>query len=149
MLKRCHHFPRLVLNRAKAFSTDTAYRITPIRGTASGLVLSFVNSLTALSSELEGRHYGGGVLELVPSEIERVLLPAAPGSSAALTPLDQAMQKGVPPDVLFTRQDQVVLQPLGIGSTDCEKLISAWLRLRARRQRSGKTIDTVSRTSPG
>src|SRR5262249_40514910 len=65
MLKRCHHFPRLVLNRAKAFSTDTAYRITPIRGTASGLVLSFVNSLTALSSELEGRHYGGGVLELV------------------------------------------------------------------------------------
>jgi len=31
--------------------------------------------LTALSAELEGRHYGGGVLELVPSEIERLLVP--------------------------------------------------------------------------
>ncbi len=34
-----------------------------------------MNSLTALSAELEGRHYGGGVLELVPSEIEKLLLP--------------------------------------------------------------------------
>jgi adenine-specific DNA methylase len=143
MLKRCHHFPRLVLNRAKAFSTDTAYRITPTRGTDSGLVLTFVNSLTALSSELEGRHYGGGVLELVPSEIERVLLPAAPGSSAALTALDQAVQKGLPPDVLLTRQDQVVLQPLGIGKSDCEELLSAWHRLRARRQRSRNSVENV------
>jgi hypothetical protein len=31
-----------------------------------------VNSLTALTAELEGRHYGGGVLELVPSEIEKL-----------------------------------------------------------------------------
>ena len=29
---------------------------------------SFINPLTALSAELEGRHYGGGVLELIPSE---------------------------------------------------------------------------------
>jgi hypothetical protein len=75
MLKRAHHFPRLVLNKAQVFTTDTAYRIQPKQVTAASLVYSFLNSLTSLSAELEGRHYGGGVLELVPSEIERLILP--------------------------------------------------------------------------
>src|SRR6185503_9450157 len=75
MLKRAHHFPRLVLNRAKTYTTDTAYRIIPKRVTATSLVYSFLNSLTCLCAELEVRHYGGGVLELVPSEIERFILP--------------------------------------------------------------------------
>jgi adenine-specific DNA-methyltransferase len=75
MLKRCHHYPRLVLNQAEALTTDTAYRIVPKDITGSKLVGCFVNSLTALTAELEGRHYGGGVLELVPSEIERLLIP--------------------------------------------------------------------------
>jgi tRNA1(Val) A37 N6-methylase TrmN6 len=135
MLKRCHHFPRLVLNRASAFSTDTAYRITVAKRSAAGLVLSFVNSLTALSSELEGRHYGGGVLELVPSEIERLLIPAAPRSHSGLDELDQAVRAAIPAEVLLTRQDRLLLQPLGIGKTDCDDLRHAWLRLRARRQR--------------
>lgn len=65
MLKRAHHYPRLVLNKAKTFTTDTAYRIQPKETTAVSLVYSFLNSLTCLSAELEGRHYGGGVLELI------------------------------------------------------------------------------------
>ena len=35
----------------------------------------FQNTLTLLSTELCGRTYGGGVLELVPSEIARVSVP--------------------------------------------------------------------------
>ena len=50
MLKRSHHFPRLVLNTAKAFTTDTAYRIVPRKMGAASLVLAFINSLTALSA---------------------------------------------------------------------------------------------------
>ncbi len=38
-------------------------------------MFGFLNGLTALTAELEGRHYGGGVLELVPSEIEKLLVP--------------------------------------------------------------------------
>src|SRR5205807_2162244 len=56
MLKRSHHFPRLILNAAGAFTTDTAYRVAlgnEVR--APDLVVSFVNSLTALTAELEGR----------------------------------------------------------------------------------------------
>ena len=75
LLKRAHNYPRLVLNTAKAFTTDTAYRINPINIDYASFVFGFVNSLTCLSAELEGRHYGGGVLELVPSEIEKLLIP--------------------------------------------------------------------------
>src|SRR5690606_3680901 len=75
MLKRSHDFPRLILNELGAFTTDTAYRIRVKEVSSHALVFSFINSLTALSAELEGRHYGGGVLELVPSEIERLLVP--------------------------------------------------------------------------
>ena len=75
MLKRAHDIPRLIFNQIGAYTTDTAYRITSPRYPAKTLVASFINSLTALSAELEGRHYGGGVLELIPSEIERRLIP--------------------------------------------------------------------------
>jgi hypothetical protein len=39
------------------------------------LVAGFHNSTTILSSEIEGRTYGGGVLELIPSEIARLVVP--------------------------------------------------------------------------
>ena len=135
MLKRCHHFPRLVLNTARAFTTDTAYRIRPRQVTAASLVVSFVNSLTALSSELEGRHYGGGVLELVPSEIERLLVPRPRGSRAALKELDRAVRAGLPPQTILTMQDCRLLHPLGLTPEDCDLLLGAWRRLRDRRHR--------------
>lgn len=64
LLKRCHHFPRLILNELGAFSTDTAYRVRmkpAYKERAKDFVFSFLNSLTFLYAELLGRHYGGGV----------------------------------------------------------------------------------------
>ena len=75
MLKRSHDTPRLIYNRLGAFTTDTAYRISTTVSTPEKLIYCFLNALTALSAELEGRHYGGGVLELVPTEIEKLLVP--------------------------------------------------------------------------
>lgn len=129
MLKRCHDFPRLVLNRAGALSTDTAYRVRP-RGDAEALVAGFVSSLTALSAELEGRHYGGGVLELVPSEIAR--LRVRPGGD--LSSLDAALRRGLPAPDLLAARDEALLPEL--GAADRHLLHAAWLRLRDRRQRS-------------
>jgi adenine-specific DNA methylase len=136
MLKRAHHFPRLILNTANAYTTDTAYRIIPHSGKATDFVLGFVNSLTALSAELEGRHYGGGVLELVPSEIERMLVPVVLHPLAALRELDKAVRSTTPPAELLARQDQHMLLSLGITKSQCEVLLGAWLRLRDRRQRT-------------
>jgi len=136
MLKRAHHFPRLILNSAKALTTDTAYRILPQKGRASDLVIGFVNSLTALSAELEGRHYGGGVLELVPSEIERLLMPSIRHSADALRHLDGRVRLRAAAEDLLAERDRILLEPLGIRRSDCEAVLAAWLRLRARRQRT-------------
>lgn len=82
----------MIVNEADVLTTDTIYRgrlvpTSPV--TAEAVAASFHNSLTLLSAEIEGRSFGGGVLELVPSEISRLSIPAAPGMSGRLTQLDQ------------------------------------------------------------
>ena len=77
--------------------------------TAVILVGGFVNSLTVLSADLEGRHYGGGVLELVPSEIERLAIPVPRGDSRRLlSQLDSLVRDRVPPQELLYQQDALV-----------------------------------------
>ena len=137
MLKRCHDYPRLVLNTVGALTTDTVYRVTPTDGMSpKQLVFAFVNSLTALSAELEGRHYGGGVLELVPSEINRVLVPSASKGPAACRRLDALFRSGTASIDILAAQDRSVLVPLGLRPRDCDTLRGAWWRLRSRRQRA-------------
>jgi adenine-specific DNA-methyltransferase len=140
MLKRCHDFPRLLTNRIGAYTTDTAYRIKARSTSPRKLVYSFLNSLTALSAELEGRHYGGGVLELVPSEIERLLIPLPRLESYALTKLDRAV-RARDGGAMLVNQDQQVLGGVGLGATDQARLHDAWRRLRSRRQRNSEAKD--------
>jgi hypothetical protein len=51
-------------------------------------VAGFHSSVTLLAAELEGRSFGGGVLELVPSEISRLLVMLPEGFDAELDRLD-------------------------------------------------------------
>jgi len=147
MLKRSHHFPRLVHNVSGALSTDTAYRIQPHHVSSSDLVASGVNSLTSLCAELEGRHYGGGVLELVPSEIERLLLPRPPFTPEAIAHLDTDVRKRLKPLDILERHDARVLPALGLSSSSTVCLREAWHRLRSRRQRRPKAGATTKSSS--
>ena len=135
LLKRSHHLPKLFLNEAEVLTTDTAYRVRP-RGVSSiSLVTSFVNSLTALSAELEGRHYGGGVLELVPSEIERLLVPLAEFSNVELLRLDKSMKNVGQPVTLLERRDKIIARKLKLDSQAFDVVRGAYNRLRGRRMR--------------
>jgi adenine-specific DNA-methyltransferase len=140
MLKRCHNFPRLIHNPASAFTTDTAYRVTPKANSLSPetLVHNFVNSVTALTAELEGRHYGGGVLEQVPSEIRKLIVPTISTNGESLLTLDRRVRLIDKADELLDLQDDVVLR--GTGLTKCERDVihEAWRGLRMRRQRTAK-----------
>lgn len=135
MLKRSHDFPRLVFNKAQAYTTDTTYRVRSKKFNEPTLVTSFINSLTALSAETEGRHYGGGVLELVPSEIRKMLIPIQKFDEKAIYKLNSQMQKGISSEELFAQQDEKVLAPLGFSKNETTMLLQAWSRLRLRRQR--------------
>lgn len=135
MLKRAHHYPRLVLNSADAYTTDTAYRIRTLGIKPEALVLGFVNSLTCLTAEMEGRHYGGGVLELVPSEIERLLVPVIKATSAELKAADRRFRDATNDSEFLRMQDALVLGKLGVSRSDQESLHGAWVKLRDRRHR--------------
>lgn len=145
MLKRSHDYPRLVLNTAGAYTTDTAYRIVSRAVDDSRLVYSFVNSLTALSAELEGRHYGGGVLELVPSEINRLLLPL-PEAAPRLEALDALCRRGAGPREVFDAQDRFLLAGVGLTPSDIREVQAAWWKLRNRRQRAGVDAEDGAET---
>ncbi|MEQ9424858.1 MAG: N-6 DNA methylase [Cyclobacteriaceae bacterium] len=74
--KRSHRFPRIFLNKANVLVTDSFYRVvTKEEYSPPNLVFSFYNTLTLTLAELEGRFYGGGVLELIPSEFKSLLIP--------------------------------------------------------------------------
>lgn len=139
MLKRCHDTPRLILNRLGAYTTDTAYRIRTRDVEGERLVGCFINPLTALSAELEGRHYGGGVLELIPSEIERLLIPLPKEADLDLEELDSSIRNR-PTHETLERQGAVVLGALGISKSKQASALEGWRKLRDRRHRTSTGV---------
>lgn len=135
MLKRSHNTPRLILNRIGAYTTDTAYRIHTRDVGAEKLVGCFVNPLTALSAELEGRHYGGGVLELIPSEIERLVVPLPEAANIDLANLDEDI-RNLPTSQVLSRQGKVVLGAMGLSRAKQECVLEGWRKLKDRRHRT-------------
>lgn len=134
MLKRSHDTPRLILNELRAYTTDTAYRIGLKEGSAEQLVYGFINGLTALSAELEGRHYGGGVLELVPSEIERLLVPPPSKIVPDVVELDKSV-RSMSMDSVLEKQTKATLGAMGVSKKDQLELLGGWKKLRDRRHR--------------
>ena len=141
LLKRAHDIPRLLYNKLKAYTTDTAYRITASQIRPERLVSFFLNSLTALSAEIEGRHYGGGVLELVPSEIEKLVVPVPQNTLIQLKGLDESIRTR-PVEEVLDKQDQVIFRDgMGLSQQDQLRIREGWNRLRKRRQRIPAELD--------
>ncbi|GJQ63930.1 MAG: restriction endonuclease [Melioribacteraceae bacterium] len=137
MLKRAHEFPKLILNDIQAYTTDTSYRIKSKYLDESSIVYSFINSLTALTAELEGRHYGGGVLELVPSEIEKLLIPIPQNLNfvSGLKKLNEEFTHKINAQEILGKQDQIILSAIGLSKEEIRVIQSARKRLSARRRR--------------
>jgi len=75
-IRRNNLYPRLILNEANAYTTDTMHRVFVKKGTnKKAFIACYYNSLSLAFSEIVGRSYGGGVLELMPSEAGKILLP--------------------------------------------------------------------------
>ncbi len=79
-LRRNNLYPKFVLNCCNAVSTDTMHRIKfheeiePER-----IVLSYYNSISFAFTELCGRSYGSGVLEILPGEVGNIMVPKLDG----------------------------------------------------------------------
>ncbi len=74
--KRYNILPRIYINKEKVHTTDAGYHIRlKEEFDAESLVFCFFNSMTLAQCEYNGRYYGGGVSELVPSEFKELSIP--------------------------------------------------------------------------
>lgn len=127
--KRSNRFPRVITNHARVVTTDTIYKGQMLAGapiTADDFTATFHNSLTMLSAEVEGRSFGGGVLELVPSEVSKLQVPVVAGAAHELEQLDQISRKSIDPEALIQATDEVLVRLIpGLDAQMVESLSEA------------------------
>ncbi|WP_245207669.1 Eco57I restriction-modification methylase domain-containing protein [Rothia nasimurium] len=133
LLKRSNEAPRLIANDIQALTTDTAYRISSTIDSRL-LTSTWLNSLTLLACELNGRTYGGGVLELVPSEIRNTPIPVI-SNLGSFEKLDESLRKGASISELLPQQNKLIAMTLGIGLEELSALENARQRMLTRRTR--------------
>ncbi len=133
MLRQIYDAPRIIANHAGAMCTDTIHRVRVKSGISSvQLAAASVNSMTLAFSEIYGRSYGGGVLELEPREATQLPFPRLNGALPA-EELDQTARSSGPEGVLDT-VDRLVLMPMGLTRNDIQLLRGAWYKLSVRRR---------------
>jgi adenine-specific DNA-methyltransferase len=130
--RQIYDFPRAILNEAKAISTDTIHRMT-CKSSKTKLLPCIYTHLTAASAEIEGRSYGGGVLELEPTEAERLLMPKQLVDALPIQEIDHLIRIGRLEDALEENNRLVLMDGLGLNKRDCDMLKQIWLKMRDRR----------------
>jgi len=142
VFRQIYDFPRVVLNTAGATSTDTIHRMK-CKVKPQSLISNTYTYLTAASAEIEGRSYGGGVLELEPTEAERLLVPAKLGSALPLNECDRLVREGRLDEVLQENERLVLREHMGLSQRDCQTLRRIWEKMRDRRlarRRNGGSV---------
>lgn len=111
--KRYNIFPRIIVNNASVYTTDAAYNIKLIGNfdTAS-VAFCFYNSLTITLCEYQGRFYGGGVGELVPSEFKSLSLPYKRIDPHDIKKLDSMLRSNAKLEKIINFVDDIVLAEL-------------------------------------
>jgi len=132
LFRQIYDFPRAVLNRAAATTTDTIHRMRS-SVPAELLIRNVYTHLTGASAEIEGRSYGGGVLELEPTEAERLLVPATLHDGLPLAEIDRLVRAGRLDLVLDENDRRVLINGVGLARTECQDLRAIWSKMRDRR----------------
>ena len=133
VFRQIYDFPRMVLNQAEATSTDTIHRLTCKTTKPERVIGNTYTWLTAASAEIEGRSYGGGVLELEPTEAERLLMPTKLNEGMPLTECDRLTRAGRLNHVLEENARIILMGHMGLSRGECDLLRSIWEKMRDRR----------------
>jgi hypothetical protein len=130
----------LIINEAKAFTTDTMHRVFLKAGTnINSFTASYYNSLSLAFTEVCGRSHGGGVLELMPNETERVLLPYHNDNSKLLSQIDKSIRDKTDIEEVLKITDEIILkQHYGMTQKEIDLAHGIWKKLSYRRLNRGK-----------
>ena len=135
--KRSHLYPKLLKNNSNALVTDSAYKVGMRNGyDLNSFIYSFYNTLTLLLSELDGRYYGGGVLELIPSEFKKLPIPYNEIRNSQFDNFTINFENKSNIEQILIQNDLNILNPtLGINNEDLLKLTEIRNKLKRKRLR--------------
>lgn len=139
-LRRNNIYPKFVLNRCGAVSTDTMHRMKFKEGIEPlNVLLSYYNSISFAFAEICGRSYGGGVLEILPGEMGNILLPKITEVDPKLRErllgqVDATVRKNTDIEqALDIVDNELLVGVLGIETEWCERCRAIWKKLQKRR----------------
>lgn len=144
-LRRNNLYPKFVLNRCGAISTDTMHRMKLNEDVdAEILLLSYYNSISFAFTEICGRSYGGGVLEILPGEMGNIMLPIirefpAKKKKELLEKIDTVVrQDGNIEEALDLVDEIVLIKHMGLERELCLSCRRIWKKLQSRRLGRGE-----------
>lgn len=137
LLRQIHDHPRIIANLTDATSTDTIHRVRMLNGVPPAkLAAASINSVTFAFSEVMGRSYGGGVLELEPREAEALPFPDAGRlTTRDVAAVDKLLRRGDLSDALDYVDGKLLSH---LDSKHVIELRRVWERLRDRRLARGR-----------
>ena len=139
-IRRNNLYPRLIINEAEAYTTDTMHRVFVKKGTdIKALTASYYNSLSLAFTEVSGRSHGGGVLELMPNEAERILLPYHKDNAKLLLQIDKLIRNKTDIEEVLKITNQIILKEnFGLTQSEINLAHRIWKKLSARRLNRGR-----------
>jgi adenine-specific DNA methylase len=139
-IRRNNIYPKLIINEANAYTTDTMHRVTPRADVnIKALTASYYNSLSLAFAEICGRSHGGGVLELMPNEVEEIMLPYHPDNEALLDSIDRMIREETPiEEILEFTNKKILKEHYGFTSKEISLANNIWKKLSKRRLTRGK-----------
>lgn len=143
-LRRNNLYPKFVLNMCNAVSTDTMHRIKFNIGIdPERIVLSYYNSISFAFTELCGRSYGGGVLEILPGEVGNILVPKLnqiplKKVKEILKRVDEIVRNKKDIEIALDIVDkEILIDEIGIDLGICKETRLIWKKLQRRRMKRG------------
>ncbi len=143
-LRRNDKFPKFVFNEINAVSTDTMHRVKLKRKINPKIILlSYYNSIALAFTEIEGRSHGGGVLELMPGEVENLLVPILSDSNlekidSLISKLDKIIRTKRNIDSILDEIDAFIIEQLNLNPIIPRIFRIIWKKLMYRRQNRKK-----------
>jgi len=134
VLRQVGDYPKLILNKTEASSTDTIHRVRFKKEiNPETITLSYLNSLTFAFSEILGRSYGGGVLTFEPTEIEEIPLPLLGTHKIDFKKIDSLIRQRKIEEVLDIIDKELLVKQLKFSETEVKMLRGIWKKLSGRR----------------
>ncbi|MDN0053079.1 class I SAM-dependent methyltransferase [Bacteroides caecigallinarum] len=134
-LRRNNQYPKFVLNEAKAYTTDTMHRVFIKEGVnKKAFVASYYNSLSFTFAEILGRNFGGGCLELMPSEVGGIYMPYRVENETLFAEIDRMLRHKRTADEILDYTDRVILHDgMGLSMEEVQTARSIWHKIMGRR----------------